>query len=73
MIPLEIFKENRGRWKLKEEATRSHSVENWLWKRLWTCCEILRHASPRQYLEINRSVHNSVEKYCVEAAQHHAF
>jgi hypothetical protein len=19
--------------------TRSHSVENWLWKRLWTCCQ----------------------------------
>jgi hypothetical protein len=33
------IKENRGDWKLKfeYESTRSHSVENWLWKSLWTC------------------------------------
>jgi len=27
----------RGFWKLKRGSTRSYCVENWLWKRLWTC------------------------------------
>jgi hypothetical protein len=33
---LENLKEKRGYWKLKEGRTRSQSVENSLWKRLWT-------------------------------------
>jgi hypothetical protein len=30
-------KEKRNYWKLKEESTRSHPLENWFWKRLRTC------------------------------------
>ena len=30
------LKKTRGCWKLRE-STLSHSLENWLWKRLWTC------------------------------------
>ena len=33
---LDDLKEKRGYWKLKEARTRSQSVENSLWKRLWT-------------------------------------
>jgi len=28
-------REDTGIWR---QSTRSHSMENWLWKRLWTCC-----------------------------------
>jgi hypothetical protein len=35
---LDDLKESRGYCHLKEEATGSHCVESWLWKRLWTCC-----------------------------------
>jgi len=50
------LKENEGYRKLIDEATRSQSVEKWLWKRPWTCRETLRHASPGHCLEINRSI-----------------
>jgi hypothetical protein len=33
---LDDLKEKRGYWKLKEGRTSSQSVENSLWKRLWT-------------------------------------
>jgi hypothetical protein len=33
---LDDRKERRRYWKLKEE-TPEQFVENWLWKRLWTC------------------------------------
>jgi hypothetical protein len=33
---LDDLKEKRGYWKLKETMTKSQSVENSLWKRLWT-------------------------------------
>jgi len=33
---LDDLKEKRGYWKLKEGRTRWQSVENSLWKRLWT-------------------------------------
>jgi len=29
--------EKREYCKLRKGSTRSHSVENWLWQRLWTC------------------------------------
>jgi len=35
---LDDLKETRGYWKLKEEAL-DRSVENWLWKRLWSYCK----------------------------------
>jgi hypothetical protein len=34
---LDDLKEMRGCWKLKEENTISHSLENSFWKVLWTC------------------------------------
>ena len=34
---LDILKERRGHWKLKEEAVDRPSFENSLGKRLWTC------------------------------------
>jgi len=34
---LYYLKEKIGYWKLKEGRTSSQSVENSLWKRLWTC------------------------------------
>jgi len=33
----DVIKEKRGYWKLKEEALDRTLLENWLWKRLWTC------------------------------------
>jgi hypothetical protein len=33
------LKEMRRYWKLKEEVLDELSVENWSWKRLWTCRE----------------------------------
>jgi hypothetical protein len=30
-----------GYWKLQEEA-QGHTLEDSLWKRLWTCCKTLR-------------------------------
>jgi hypothetical protein len=33
---LDDLKGKRGYWKLKKESTRSHSVENSFWERLWT-------------------------------------
>jgi hypothetical protein len=27
----------REYWRSARGSTRSHSVENWLWKRLWNC------------------------------------
>jgi hypothetical protein len=33
---LDDLKEKRGYWKLKG-STKSHSVENLLWKGLWNC------------------------------------
>ena len=35
--PLDGLKKRGGYSKLKRGSTRSHPVENWLWKRLWTC------------------------------------
>ena len=29
----------KGILELKRGSTRSHSVENWLWNRLWSCCK----------------------------------
>jgi hypothetical protein len=34
---LDYVKETRGSWKLKRGSTRSHSVENSVWKTLWSC------------------------------------
>jgi len=31
------LKEMTGYWKLREKCTESQSVENSIWKRLWTC------------------------------------
>jgi hypothetical protein len=33
------LKETKGYWKFERRSTRSHSVENSLWKRLWICRE----------------------------------
>jgi len=34
---LDDFKERTGYSHLKEESSRSHYVESWLWKSFWTC------------------------------------
>ena len=34
---LDDLKEMRGCWKLKEENTTSHSLEDSFWRVLWTC------------------------------------
>jgi hypothetical protein len=34
---LDNLKETGRYWKLKKISSRSHSLENSLWKRLWTC------------------------------------
>jgi hypothetical protein len=36
---LDDLNERRGCSYLLEEASRSHYVKRWLWKRLWTCRE----------------------------------
>jgi hypothetical protein len=36
---LDDLKERREYWKTERGNTRSHCVENWPWKRLWTCCK----------------------------------
>jgi hypothetical protein len=36
---LSDLKKNKGSCKLREGKYRPHSMENWLWKRLWTSCK----------------------------------
>jgi macrodomain Ter protein organizer (MatP/YcbG family) len=35
---LDGLKETRGYWKIERGSTRSYSMQNSHWKRIWTCC-----------------------------------
>jgi hypothetical protein len=35
---LDYLKEKRKILEIESGSARSHSVANWLWKRLWNCC-----------------------------------
>jgi hypothetical protein len=55
---LEDRKEKRGYRKLKEGSTRSHSLENSLWKRLRTCrktdCYVIKSAALFRKLNLQK-------------------
>jgi len=34
---LDVLKNKRGYWIIERGNTRSMCVENWLWKKIWTC------------------------------------
>jgi hypothetical protein len=55
------------------KSTRSHNLENWLWKRLWTCRKTDYESQSTIVAQFNFETLHAIHQYLTNAENLHAF